>query len=678
MSCAVMEASKIKLLICDCEGTMPLDGGALAKAYGGKLHVHRQLCRAELGNIEDAAKAGTPCLVCCTQEAPLFGETFDAHGAETPVSYVNIREHAGWSEEAPAATPKIAALIAEAALDIPPVRSLTLASEGRVLVYGRDDAAITAARQLAGRLDATVLLAGPREVIPPAVTDLALFTGTITQLDGYLGAFALTVDGFAAARPSSRAGLEFEAGKNGVSLAFDMVIDLTGDEPLIPAPEKRDGYFHPDPGNPAAVQKALFDATDLVGEFDKPIYVNFFENLCAHARSTVTGCTRCLDTCPASAIAPAGDHVAVDAHVCAGCGACSSVCPTGAVSYALPSSEVLVQRLRTLLGAYREAGGTDAVLLVHDVRYGAEMVGMMSRFGRGLPARALPFAVNEVTQLGLDVLLTAMAFGATRMVILADPARRDERTGLEEQITYADAALAGLGYGAGRIEIVDEADPDAVADRLYGLGAVAPIAAGGFLAMGGKREITALALHHLHDNAPAPADAVALPAGAPFGTVTVAVDGCTVCLSCVGACPTGALRDNPDAPMLRFAEDACIQCGLCRNTCPESVITLEPRFNFAADARREVLIKEEAPFACIACGKPFGARSSVEKTIERLSGHAMFKDDPKALDRLRMCEICRVDAQFAEPQPLAGDPPRRVRTTDDYLDGSDDGSEDGD
>ena len=79
-----------------------------------------------------------------------------------------------------------------------------------------------------------------------------------------------------------------------------------------------------------------------------------------------------------------------------------------------------------------------------------------------------------------------------------------------------------------------------------------------------------------------------LPAGAPFGRVVVDVAGCTLCLACVGACPTGALVDNPERPQLSFVEDACVQCGLCQSTCPESVIRLEPRLNFADEARQPV------------------------------------------------------------------------------------------
>jgi ferredoxin len=121
--------------------------------------------------------------------------------------------------------------------------------------------------------------------------------------------------------------------------------------------------------------------------------------------------------------------------------------------------------------------------------------------------------------------------------------------------------------------------------------------------------------------------------------------------------------------MLSFTEQACIQCGLCRNTCPESVITLEPRVNFASSANSSVVLKEEAPFECISCGKPFGARSSVERTIERLVKHPMFAGNDAALNRLRMCEECRVLAQFTNEQPMAQGTQRRTRTTDDYLSG---------
>ncbi|TIL27425.1 MAG: 4Fe-4S dicluster domain-containing protein, partial [Mesorhizobium sp.] len=103
---------------------------------------------------------------------------------------------------------------------------------------------------------------------------------------------------------------------------------------------------------------------------DKPRFIDFSADLCAHSRSRITGCTRCLDLCPTGAIAPAGDHVAIDSEVCAGCGSCAAACPTGAAAYAVPDAATLLRRLRTLLLTYREAGGLDPIVLFHDLGHG--------------------------------------------------------------------------------------------------------------------------------------------------------------------------------------------------------------------------------------------------------------------------------------------------------------------
>ena len=148
------------------------------------------------------------------------------------------------------------------------------------------------------------------------------------------------------------------------------------------------------------------------------------------------------------------------------------------------------------------------------------------------------------------------------------------------------------------------------------------------------------------------------------------VEGCTLCHACVTACPTHALSDNPDRAMLRFTESLCVQCGLCEATCPEKVITIEPRLDFKAwDAPLKVL-KEEEPFNCIACGKPFGTKSSVERVLAKLEEkHWMFKGpNAKRLDVIKMCADCRVEAVVNEsfdPHAAPQRPP--VMTTEDYL-----------
>ena len=665
-----MEIEGKRVLVCDCEGTMPLDGKVLARACKSAPDARglaTQLCGTELGRFILALNEGKPLIVACTQEAPRFEEQKEEAKRDTPLTFVNIRETAGWSEEAGDATPKIAALLRHAALEVTPAPVVSLKSEGVTLIYGKDQSAIDAARRLADTLNVTVLLQPGADVIPPRLMDVPVVQGRVRSAKGHLGAFELIVDDYATPAPSSRLSLAFGTGKNGARSRCDIVLDLTGGTPLFTAHETRDGYLRPDPGNVRAVEDAIAKAADLVGEFDKPRYALFQADLCAHSRSKKTGCTRCLDVCVPGAITPAGDHVAIDPFVCAGCGACGAVCPTGAAAYSLPRVADLLNRVRVLIEAYRDANGRNPVLLVHDLRHGEKLIDLAARVGRGLPARVIPFAVNEITQLGLEFFAAAFAMGAAAIRILAPAKAKYERAALAQQMGYAETLLAGLGYGAGRIGLIETDDPDALAAALYVALPLAVPKAASFLPLGDKRGLARLALAKLHEAAPVPVDVLAMPKGAPFGTLDVKVAGCTLCLACVSACPTGALKDNPDKPMLRFDEEACIQCGLCRNTCPEKVIELVPRIDFKAQSRGTVTIKEEEPAHCARCGKAFGTKSSIDAVVKKLEGQHWMFTDPALVERLKMCGDCRVIVQTeSKLDPYAGAPRPHPRTTDEH------------
>jgi len=217
---------------------------------------------------------------------------------------------------------------------------------------------------------------------------------------------------------------------------------------------------------------------------------------------------------------------------------------------------------------------------------------------------------------------------------------------------------------------IETDDPFALGEALRAIakgGATTRPAA--FQPIGAKRDVLRLALRELHHAAPAPVDVVPLPAGAPFGTVELNVEGCTLCLACVSACPTGALVDDPDRPMLRFIEDACVQCGLCKATCPEKVITLTPQLDFRAATASARVLKQEEPFHCIRCGKPFGVKSTIERVVAALEGkHWMYQRAPGRLAMIKMCEDCRVIAVTeAELDPYAAPARPAPRTTEDYL-----------
>ena len=165
-----------------------------------------------------------------------------------------------------------------------------------------------------------------------------------------------------------------------------------------------------------------------------------------------------------------------------------------------------------------------------------------------------------------------------------------------------------------------------------------------FYPQGPKREVMRLALRGLHAAAPSPVDVVEVPANAPFGKIEVNIDGCTLCLACVSACPTRALRDDPEFPRLRFLVDACVQCGLCKATCPEKVITLIPQLDFRAATAAPLTLKEEEPFRCIRCERPFGVKSTIEHVIGKsLAATGCMSKAPNAWthSRLRRMSNCR-------------------------------------
>ena len=111
-----------------------------------------------------------------------------------------------------------------------------------------------------------------------------------------------------------------------------------------------------------------------------------------------------------------------------------------------------------------------------------------------------------------------------------------------------------------------------------------------------------------------------------------------------------------------------MQCGLCKATCPERVISLVPQLDFRAATLPARVLKEEEPFHCIRCGKPFGVKSTIDRVTAKLEGkHWMFKDGNR-LDVLKMCEDCRVVAVTeTEFDPYAAPARPNVRTTEDHL-----------
>jgi ferredoxin len=683
---------------------MPLQPQTLGAALNETLTLHSALCRREAGAFQKAIQSGDDEVEACTQEKRLFLEVGQqTPGASSVIKFVNIRETGGWSRDAAQASPKIAALLAAAHLpDAEPVATVTYKSAGRLLIVGALDQAEQVAALLADTLDVTIFAQGvssaPQPGFPGQERQYPVISGGGLSLKGWLGAFeakwqknnpidldlCTRCNACVAVCPEGAIDLSYQVDSTkctshrdcvavckvagaidfsrepqAVTETFDLVLDL-GATPLITLHAPPQGYFAlkaaaglASPGLLATVVKLR----DMVGEFEKPKFFAYKQKICAHSRNETVGCNACVDICSAGAISSekSRQQIVVNPNLCVGCGACTTVCPTGALTYAYPRASEQGVRLKMLLSTYAKAGGAHPVLLLHSQGAGQQTIEALGRAARlqkgvrGVPANVIPQALWHTASVGLDLWLSAVAFGAAQVAVLVSdeeaPAYLD---GLADQMRVAQALMNGLGYAGVHFHLVRSEgvqNLSALDARLQALGLarpVVPAVAARFAVAQEKRSTLDMALDHLMAKAPAALpEAIALPAqGAPFGGLLVNADTCTLCLSCVSACPASALQDNPERPQLKFIEKNCVQCGLCVSTCPENAITLQPRLLLTPQRKEARVLNEAQPYQCIRCSKPFGTLKGIESMLGKLAGHAMFQG--AAADRLKMCGDCRV------------------------------------
>jgi len=507
------------------------------------------------------------------------------------------------------------ALASLQSFEFEPTSLVAYQSAGKVLALGD-----TGALQMCGDL--------------PAAVDLEQVSSVncTLQVDGYLGAYSVEVT---------------DQHGNSSILKGDAILDLHA-TPLMTREMLPPGYFHA-PAKDWSKSAVAAELENLQGEFQKPKYFDYDPSICAHAVNGKTVCRQCIDACPATAIQSLGEHIEVNPYLCQGGGSCTTVCPSGAIRYLYPTLRDNGKRMRNMLAEYLQQGGKQPIVLFHSENYAAEPY--LQAYDN-----VLPLPVEELASVGMDLCLSALAYGAMQVVLHVDEqVPRSSLDNLHQQVGWTQELLIGLGLDRSSVAICshDAALPgidvwNGVETALHDMPQ-------------GKRKAIYLALDHLVTSLQPQADRVDLPTPAPFGDVVIDAEKCTLCMACVGSCPGRALQDgsNREIPEVFFIENSCLQCGACVQTCPEDAIALNSRLLFDHETRnRARALNSDTPFACISCGKPFAPTSVIHKMQEKLKDHHMF-GTARALDRLKMCEDCRVvdivqdaDAMGGEFNPL--------------------------
>ena len=524
-----------------------------------------------------------------------------------------------------------------------PTSLVSYTSGGLVLIIGPEPSALSVAESLVGSVTCFVLAtdAIDNTSSPPtgyekrqvAGQDVPVVFGKPKQIYGHLGNFEVIIE-------RGQKEVELAKAMNLAGGGIDIVLDLARD-PLLRTELLPPGYFAP-AGDSSRLDQALLDIPDLNGTFEKPRYVQYNSDICAHGERGIVGCTQCIDACPTGSLTSLAERIAVDPYLCHGLGSCAAVCPTGAMTYAYPNLTRTLDSLRRLLSSFREATDKAAALLL----FASEHAGSAVEDAVGnMAADIIPWRIEETGSTGIEVWLSALAYGARSvMIVTTTHTPPSTLTALESQVKLAGVLLEGLGYSGTCVRLID-------VEHLSNPGSLAVDPANGIAlaaTYGGldeKRVVLRFAFDHLIQTANVSKDVVDLPNGSPFGTVDIDTDACTLCMACVSVCPSGAMGDDKESPRLTFLEWNCVQCGICERACPEGAISLHARLLLNAEQRmRARTVNEESPFHCIDCGKPFTTQSMVAKMEEKLKGHRMFQGD--GLKSLHRCEDCRVKAMF--------------------------------
>lgn len=644
-------AIKWGFFFCNCRGTLPLDTeqlvlpvapAVLFSASDPETHIPEFLALVE---EEEADHVLTTCCEWKSRSRDLLGG-----GARSPeIHSVDVKESCfrAHPDERPAhgkASRLLRAAVETAGLQDEPTYN-PLRVGGRVVISG-DPARV---QRLADRLrDA----AAPICLIPPDASNLPVSSspewhkGRILEVQGRLGEFRVIIE-------------DDEIPPRQRDLAAAQVVIISQEE--ITGTKRRTGvHLLVEPSEPDLTRCAEA-IRGLVGDFLKPEHVTYNADICAGGSADVEACGTCINVCPYDAIErDAKNHlrIRVDHMACEGCGACASACPTMALRFTEPAPKELYTRLSALLRPLSpQVKGERSTVLFHCGEMGMRVLKEAGQRPLPYPETVLPVEVPCLRYVSEANMLAAFQFGAAGVGLLGCyTCVHGERELLYRNLDFCHMTLDAFGLGRERLRLLTAAE-GGEAEAVSGLSSFAhgledsPIRwKGRPTSHWNSRAVIAAAIEEFIEQLDREPGQRAVDASQPYAFADVQASGCTMCRSCVNACPVNAFRLDESTSSLKFKPIACVACGLCEKVCPEDVIELRREIFLERDAFDYQTVAQDDMVACSKCGKPYINRKALDtieaKVLSLESLQDTFTGRRKSI--LRMCPDCRAVEAMAD------------------------------
>jgi ferredoxin len=644
-----------RVALCSCDETLPVDPQPLREALGLDALPERfaRLPHEQRQRFVDWLKDERPdrLVVGCCASADLVREAAGAAGLPpTAVDVLNLRERCFWAHpDQAAANAKAARLLRATMHTVPtaPPAEIPVRVGPIVLVAGASPAAVALARRLGAVAQPVLVLDERSSAFDDAALPWRVYRGRVVKVEGALGAFQVTAEH----RPRLVPRVTREV------IAAPQVV-MIGGEAAADGRPARTGHYRVGELSPADVDALAARILDHIGDFHKPTYVRYDASTCAGGAAGHQTCGRCVTACPYEVVArdPANPaRITVDHAACEGCGACVAVCPTSSLTFTEPPTALLDARLRALLAPVPGVASEPLVVAYHCPEQGAAAFDEAGRARRSYPSTVLPVAMACLRHVSDADMLSAFRYGAAGVALVGcDACPHGERQALLDRVAVARTVLEAFGLG-GRIQLIAGAPVEATAalERFTaGLGPSPVQWTGDGVVPVRAREAIAEAVRALLAATGREPGRTTVGPAAPFAVPEVRVGGCTMCRACVNVCPPHAFRFDEARQTLQLRTIACVNCGLCASTCPESVIALHPDVALDRRGLEYATVLQDDTLACTKCGAAFGTRRAIEVIEAKLSGMASLLDTfaGKRRDLLRMCPNCRAVAAVAAMQ----------------------------